>query len=170
MNCEEFREKIKSGSDYSESLIEHKNSCKDCQEWIMNELNTAPNGINKEEWQKLMAKHLPIVEKQEKQKKEIKSSESETLPNKEKEQKTDESKEPQKEKSMLDYYFSGLKYGIVFGLSLVVGFSIVQNSQNTQNNEQNSTNIRRIASDTANIASDSIKTFDVNASESVNIK
>ena len=136
----------------------------------MNELNTAPNGINKDEWQKLMSKHMPIVEKKEEQRNDIKSSESETPPNTDNEQKTNKTNEPQKEKSMLDYYFSGLKYGIVFGLSLVVGFSIVQNSQNTQNNEQNSTNIRSIASDTANIASDSIKTFDVNASESVNIK
>ena len=164
MNCDEFREKIKSGSDNTDSLIEHKNSCKDCQEWIMTELNTAPNGINKEKWQNLMSKHLPIVEeKQENTNKESKVNNQEFNSN--------QNEEPKKEKSMLEYYFSGLKYGIVFGLSLVVGFSIVQNSQNNKNQEQNTSNIQSIASDSIKIiASDTYDNMNTNASETSLLK
>ncbi len=176
MNCEEFREKIKSDSDITDNLIEHKNSCKECQNWLMNELNTAPQGINNDQWQKLISKHLPIVENSNLPNDESEKSEakSETESESESDSKDNNTNEPQKEKSMLDSYFSGLKYGIVFGLSLVVGFSIVQNSQNTQNTDQNTdqntTNIKSIATDTANIASDSVKPIDINASGAIIVK
>lgn len=57
-----------------------------------------------------------------------------------------------KEKSFLSCYLSGLKYGIVFGLAIVVGLAIVRN--NNENKVVQNTNTQTtIASDTVNIAS-----------------
>ncbi len=68
-----------------------------------------------------------------------------------------ENKEAQEEKSFIGYYFSGLKYGIVFGLAIVIGFSIVQNLKENQQKDTNEIKAEPIiASDTAEIASDTL--------------
>ena len=54
----------------------------------------------------------------------------------------------------MDYYLSGLKYGIVFGLAIVVGFAIVQNKNEA--NQQNISKQNTIASDSANISSGTV--------------
>ena len=58
-------------------------------------------------------------------------------------------------KSFMDYYLSGLKYGIVFGLAIVVGFSLIQNSNETNKNSNSSSGVTKVASESSDIATDS---------------
>ena len=133
MNCKEFRKKISSGDDLTDDLIEHKVKCKECQDWIQKELSTAPNGLTTEEWNKAVSKCLNNDIK-----------ESDGINMKENETKSTESNEkPEAEKSFMDYYLSGLKYGIVFGLAIVVGFAIIQNKyENANQSANNNTSVR----------------------------
>ena len=140
MDCNEFRKKITDGADFDKELIEHKGSCKDCQEWLNNELHTAPNGLSKEDWDKAVSKCLD------------KNNKDTTNTQNTKDEKEEDTKEPENEKSFLDYYLSGLKYGIVFGLAIVVGFAIVQNQNEAK--QQSISNQTNLASDTANISSE----------------
>ena len=140
MDCKEFREKISAGNDFDDELIEHKEKCSGCQEWLKKELSTAPAGVNEDEWNKAVSKCMLTNNKEHQTKS---NTDNDAKPD------TDENK------SFMDYYLSGLKYGIVFGLSIVVGFAIIQNKneenkiQNTANNSSN------IASESINIASNS---------------
>ncbi len=143
MNCDEFRKKISSGDDLTEDLIEHKVKCKDCQDWIQKELSTAPNGLTTEEWNNAVSRCLNN---------DIKKSDGKNMkPNETKP--TESNEKPEAEKSMMDYYFSGLKYGIVFGLAIVVGFAIIQNKNENMTNQAGNNSI---ASDTAKISSDTV--------------
>ena len=64
--------------------------------------------------------------------------------------------EPTEQKTVMGYYFSGLKYGLVFGLAIAVGFSIVQNNKELkQENTAVKSSIN--ASDTIDIATQSIE-------------
>ena len=118
MNCNEFREKVKSGEDFSKELEEHKNNCKDCQNWILKEISSPPEGISKEKWEIALSKF--------KTNESLEDTEDKTQANNNEEEKQD-SQENKDDKSLLDYYLTGLKYGIVLGLSIIVGLAIVQN-------------------------------------------
>ena len=142
MNCDEFRKEITSGNDLSDDLIKHKLECKDCQDWLQKELSTAPNGLTSEEWNNAVSKCLNIN---------IEESDGNNMKqNETKPANTNE--KPESEKSFMDYYLSGLKYGIVFGLAIVVGFAIIQNKNENKNQSINNS----IASDTANISSNTV--------------
>lgn len=152
MDCKEFQEKIKSGSELTEELLDHKLNCKSCQEWVIKEVSTAPEGMSDKQWESKISKFSNIETN--KKDNNTKNTDNKPLPSSEK---TDtksikkETKPVEKEKSFSDYYFSGLKYGIVFGLAIVVGFSILQ----VKNEKKQSSNakINTVASDSANIAS-----------------
>ncbi len=134
MNCDEFREKI-SKSDNNAELREHFENCKACKKWLDDELKIIPEGATSEKWNNLIDSI-----KEEKPVEDIVS---------------DNKKE--EEKSFLDYYLSGLKYGIVFGIAIVIGFGIVDinKSSNTKNNVINENSV---ASDTVIIPKNSIAT------------
>ena len=162
MNCKEFQEKVLGGADFTEEMQTHKSSCEICQKWLDKEISTPPQGISKKEWESTLSK---LSDKGSEKNTIRDDSENiskkeeglKPIPNKEK------TEEPADDKSLTTYYFMGLKYGIVFGLSIVVGLSIVQNvkekdiknkpSSNTEsemnkdNNASNSSNIS-IATDT----------------------
>ncbi len=140
MDCKEFREKISAGEDFNKELIEHKEECIDCQEWLKKELSTAPAGVNKEDWDKAVSKCLPSNDNKDSQ-----TNKDDKL------EKPDEDEN----KSFMDYYLSGLKYGIVFGLSIVVGFAIIQNKNESNTNQNSANKPANIASESLNIASDS---------------
>lgn len=110
MDCKEFRKQITAGSDNLEEMLEHRKNCQDCESWLMKEVSTAPEGISEEEWKKLRQGLKKGEER-------IKKKEDE-------------------EKSFLDYYLSGLKYGLVFGLAVVIGFSIIQNQNEAREREK----------------------------------
>ena len=140
MNCKEFREKISAGNDFDKELIEHKEKCSDCQEWIAKELSTAPKGVSEEAWNKAVSKCLPENNK--------------SSDNKNDKNQKDKSN-PEESKSFMDYYLSGLKYGIVFGLAIVIGFSFVHNTNEANKNQNSKKSVNSIASESIGIASDS---------------
>ena len=145
MNCEEFRKQITSGADFTEELLEHHNSCKDCSIWLEMELKTTPKGLNKEAWNKVIEKCL-VDEKAQKQ------TNTGTKINQ------DIGEEPKEEKSFISCYLSGLKYGLVFGLAIVIGFAIIQNrneSLEKESKEKSKVDAAEIlASDSASIEED----------------
>ena len=154
MDCKEFQEKIKSGSELTEELLDHKLNCKSCQEWVIKEVSTAPEGMSNQQWKSKISKFSNIETKTNSTENKIDKTEQKPLPsseNQDKETKNKVNKPVEKEKSFSDYYFSGLKYGIVFGLAIVVGFSILQ--VKNEKNQSSNANINSVASDTANIAS-----------------
>ena len=158
MDCKEFQEKIKSGSELTEELLDHKLNCKTCQEWVINELSKAPEGMSNKQWKSTISKFSNIETKNTKSETNSENIDKDknTIPSTKKNKKNPqiETKSPEEEKSFSGYYFSGLKYGIVFGLAIVVGFSIIQvnNEKNLSNKVNNVSN----ASDTANISSNTI--------------
>lgn len=129
MQCEEFKTLILNGIE-DEETIKHISNCENCRVWLNKELSKPPEGFSQEKWNKLKNNITNINSNIEKTT--IKSA----------------------EKSFWDYYFSGLKYGIVFGLAIVIGFSIIQNK--TENNvEINSQNSESLATDTTFLSNDS---------------
>ena len=142
MDCKEFRDKISAGNDFNDELIKHKEKCSECQEWLKSELSKAPEGINEDKWNKIISTCLSTDSK----------IDSEPITEKSNDKKSDE----EANKSFMDYYLSGLKYGIVFGLSIVVGFAILQNKNEETNNNQKSTIDTSISSEKENLASESL--------------
>ena len=140
MECKEFREKISAGNDFDNEMIEHKEKCSECQKWIEKELSTAPSGVSEEAWNKAVSKCLPTAEKE--------SDNSKPAEN-------DIKSDSEENKTFMDYYLSGLKYGIVFGLAIVVGFAIIQNKNET-NKVQNANKEINTASGSLNLASSSL--------------
>ena len=140
MNCKEFREKISAGNDFDKDMIEHKEKCSDCRNWIAKELSTAPTGVSEDAWNKAVSKCMPTNDNALNNDKQI---------NKNEENNTEENK------SFMDYYLSGLKYGIVFGLAIVVGFSLIQNPNETNKNSNSSSGVTKVASESSDIATDS---------------
>ena len=141
MDCKEFREKISAGNDFDKDLIEHKEKCSECQKWIAKELSTAPTGVSEETWNKAVSKCF--------------SDDANTNDNKKNINKPEIKINSDENKSFMDYYLSGLKYGIVFGLSLVVGFAIIQNKNEENKNLKTISNESLLASDTLKLATDS---------------
>mgnify|MGYP003290982860 CR=1 FL=1 len=139
MNCEEFRNYLSSGKSIDDKEIEkHLSECLSCNKWIQEEIATPPNGISSDKWNSLKNLNNTQIEN--------------TVSKKE-------------EKSFSDYYFSGLKYGVVFGIAIVIGFSIVENlKENEKCNENTPNNL--IASDTITLDSTNTKV----ATDTVTIK
>lgn len=140
MNCEQFKEKILHGDDSSE-LKEHLESCKLCHDWINSEIKNVPEGVASEKWNTLI-QSINKNDVQDKDNGEVINSDVNTS----------------KEKTFLDYYLSGLKYGIVFGIAIVVGFAIIQSRIENTNVENIDENANITASDTVIIYENSIAT------------
>lgn len=125
MNCEEFKKTILEGKDIKDESKTHLENCNKCKDWLNKELQQPPEGISKEKWDILLKPQAPKNEE---------------------EQQPVESNKTEENKSFLDYYLSGLKYGIVFGLAIVIGFAIIQNKN--EDNELPKNNNNTVASDT----------------------
>ncbi len=100
MNCEEFRVLMVSPTEREDELSEHLNNCQSCNEWIEKELAQAPHGLTPAQWQSATARCFPEAVEFAK----IKDN------------KTD---------GFWTFFINGLKYGMVFGLSIVTGFAIL---------------------------------------------
>jgi hypothetical protein len=110
MNCDEFRKQIIAEDSDLKALENHIDSCRDCAAWVEKELSTPPLGMSKADWvsatSRCMPTSLPTQET-------VKSNEE-----------TATDPEP-----ISTGFFSGLKYGLVFGLSIITGLAIVQLAQ-----------------------------------------
>lgn len=144
MNCEEFKNSISKNSIGEDDLLKHIETCEGCKKWLQKEVSTPPEGVNPEIWASLNRDTSELKET-----KETAQLETSSSPNENTEGKPEADKD---DKSFLDYYLSGLKYGIVFGIAVVIGFSIIQNKNEHQQTEQ--TNVEQ--SETT-LASDSVK-------------
>lgn len=126
---------MQKGSDITAELEEHQKSCKACQEWLANEISTAPSGVSEADWENAVSKCFPdkvedTVKKQNTEKENIVDSNSEVQT-----EDKPELKENGEPKTFMDYYMSGLKYGLVFGLAVVIGFAIIQNKNEAAEEE-----------------------------------
>jgi hypothetical protein len=113
MKCKEFRKQILNDGEDMQSLEKHLNECDECALWLNQELKNPPEGFSKAEWQSATARCMPDT--------------AEISKN------TDEEKQPQsnnKDKSLLSGFLNGLKYGVVFGLSIITAVAIIQLQQN----------------------------------------
>lgn len=108
MKCEEFRKTILDGKAEETDLLKHISVCEECKKWLQEEIKTAPEGVSQEKWASLKNESL------------AKGNDNKII-----EPKTEEIP-PDEKKSFMDYYLSGLKYGIVLGLAIIIGFSLVQ--------------------------------------------
>ncbi|MDD3000236.1 MAG: hypothetical protein PHF29_00595 [Candidatus Riflebacteria bacterium] len=119
MKCEEFRKRLNSAhqSTFSEqdekALESHLNECKTCNTWLDNLLLTSPDGIKELSLLNAPQKCFPesIIKK--------------------------ENVVINENKSLLSTYLSGLKYGLVFGLSIICGLAIVEMRNESKQNAFN---------------------------------
>ncbi|MFZ5949570.1 MAG: hypothetical protein ACOYXC_02610 [Candidatus Rifleibacteriota bacterium] len=106
MNCEEFRMKIIADDQDLSALESHLQSCSSCCAWLEKELATPPEGLSAAEWNNATARCMP-----------------ESLPIGSSRENIDA---PQEDQTMKGNFLNGLKYGLVFGLSIIVGFAILE--------------------------------------------
>ncbi len=99
MNCEEFRKLMSTSTGDEAALAKHLDSCSECDVWLKSELDSPPPGLTQAQWHDATARCFP-----------------EKLPTA-----ADQKAEP----DFWHYFFNGLKYGMVFGLSLVTGFALL---------------------------------------------
>ncbi len=98
MNCEEFKLQIKEHHHDDSELEAHIESCPACCAWLNKEIEAPPQGLTPAEWQAATARCFPEI-------KELVAKE-----------------EPE---TFWSFYLTGLKYGAVFGLSIVTGFALL---------------------------------------------
>ncbi|MGM0599955.1 MAG: hypothetical protein ACQETH_09090 [Candidatus Rifleibacteriota bacterium] len=113
MKCKEFRKQILNDGEDMQSLEKHLNKCDECALWLNKELKNPPEGFSKAEWQSATARCMPDTT-------EISNN-------------TDAAKQPESEnndKSLFAGFLNGLKYGIVFGLSIITAIAVIQLQQN----------------------------------------
>ncbi|MEW6713425.1 MAG: hypothetical protein AB1403_26625, partial [Candidatus Riflebacteria bacterium] len=106
MNCEEFRMKIIAEDQDLSALETHLQSCSSCSAWLERELATPPEGLSAAEWNNATARCMPDALP-------IESSGKDNDPS------------PQ-DQTMKGSFFNGLKYGLVFGLSIITGFAVLE--------------------------------------------
>lgn len=100
MKCEEFRRRISESDSLETDLEQHLSGCHECESWLQLEVATPPEGLTPAQWQEATARCFP-----------------EKLP---------EPKPEVKEQSFWEFYLNGFKYGMVFGLSLITGFALLE--------------------------------------------
>jgi hypothetical protein len=101
MKCKDFRKLIISDNPDLDALQKHMESCEKCKVWVEKELSTPPEGLTSSQWLEATSRCMPeLNENPGEIKEEIKTP--------------------------VQGFLSGMKYGIVFGLSLIVGLSIIQ--------------------------------------------
>ncbi len=106
MNCEEFRMKIIADNQDLSELESHLQSCSSCSAWLEKELATPPDGLSAAEWSNATARCMPDALPVGSARKDIDSSPP--------------------DQTVKGSFFNGLKYGLVFGLSIVTGFAILE--------------------------------------------
>lgn len=104
MKCHEFKSLIKEPQDNEKELEAHLAECPECCQWLNNEITTPPDGLTPTEWQRATSRCFPETKEL------VKAAEPE---------------------SFWKYYVNGLKYGAVFGLSIVTGFAILNLKEET---------------------------------------
>lgn len=107
MNCDEFKKQIITENSDLTKLENHIESCRDCAAWVEEELLTPPTGMSKANWVNATLRCMPTTH--------FMSEKDETPQN-----------NSSNSKSILSVFFSGLKYGLVFGLSIITGLAIIQ--------------------------------------------
>ncbi|MBU1107192.1 MAG: hypothetical protein KKB51_11030 [Candidatus Riflebacteria bacterium] len=105
MKCEEFRTRMTKVESSCSELEQHMAECPDCSVWLERELAEPPQGLTPAQWQAATARCFP---------EQLPEQPAETLV---------EIKEPE---SFWGNYLHGMTYGLVFGLSIVFGFAILQ--------------------------------------------
>ena len=113
MKCKEFRTQILNDGEDMQSLEKHLNECDDCALWLNQELKNPPEGFSRAEWQAATARCMPDT--------------TEIINNK---ANTEKLENEDKNKSVLSGFLNGLKYGIVFGLSIITAVAIIHLQQN----------------------------------------
>jgi len=100
MKCEDFKNMIISSENNEDELSDHLDTCISCKEWLDAELSQAPKGLTPAQWQAATARCFPAIDDVIKE-------------------------DPAKTESFWSFFGQGLKYGMVFGLSIVTGFAIL---------------------------------------------
>lgn len=103
MQCEEFRILIHDSVNQDTALEQHLANCDACATWLQKEVSTPPEGLTPAQWQEATARCLPEI-----------LTKSAPIAATEKSQ------------NFWDFYLNGLKYGMVFGLSLITGFALLK--------------------------------------------
>lgn len=109
MQCEDFRRLMLASEGNESELEKHLESCPACDAWLQKELATPPEGLTPAQWHDATAHCFP------EQVPAVKAAE--TVP-----------------ETFWTFFFNGLKYGMVFGLSIVTGFAILEHFQGAENN------------------------------------
>ncbi|MDD3148574.1 MAG: hypothetical protein PHD82_14870 [Candidatus Riflebacteria bacterium] len=99
MKCEEFKKHISASTGNEAELEQHLASCPACDAWVQKELASPPEGLTPAQWHDATARCF-----------------HEKLPENVEEAAPD----------FWQFFFNGLKYGLVFGLSLVTGFAVLE--------------------------------------------
>lgn len=100
MKCEEFRAMIISSENSEDQLSGHLETCLSCKKWLDSELLQAPQGLTPAQWQAATSRCFPAIDDVVKE-------------------------EAEKPESFWSFFGQGLKYGMVFGLSIVTGFALL---------------------------------------------
>lgn len=101
MQCEEFRQLMLASEGNEGELEKHLESCPACDAWLQQELATPPEGLTPAQWHDATARCFP--------------------------EHGPAAKAPEAEQETFwTFFFNGLKYGMVFGLSIVAGFAILE--------------------------------------------
>ncbi len=105
MKCKEFREQLESADQKIDSRLEkHLEKCADCESWLDAQILPPPTGLTPPKLEIANSRCMPDLA---------------TFSKKPEEP----AKEP--EQTFWGTYFSGLKYGFVFSLAMVVGLALL---------------------------------------------
>lgn len=107
MKCEEFKTRMVADNPDMVVLESHLEGCEDCSIWLEKELATPPDGLTKAEWQNATSRCMPPIS----------TKDSEAV------------NEEAIKRPVSTGFFSGIKYGLVFGLSIITGLAIIQLTQ-----------------------------------------
>ena len=99
MKCEEFKNLMSSSNGNEAELERHLADCQACDAWLQKELSSPPTGLTPAQWHDATARCFP-----------------EKLPENSVEAAPD----------FWQFFLNGMKYGLVFGLSLVTGFALLE--------------------------------------------
>ena len=109
MQCEEFRQLMLASEGNEGELEKHLESCPACDAWLQQELATPPEGLTPAQWHDATARCFP--------------------------EHGPAAKAPEAEQETFwTFFFNGMKYGMVFGLSIVAGFAILEHLQGPEKN------------------------------------
>lgn len=114
MKCKEFRDQLQTGKEYNETLEKHISSCHECNEWVTSFIDSDAKLLKNADWDAPTMKCMPDISKYITEKKEI---------------------------TMFDSFKSGIKYGLVFGLAVVIALAFFKPDTSTITNSLSQKNI-----------------------------